>query len=222
MTTPHTGPVRVGIDTSTDVRAGIAAGGRVLASGAVTDRRAHAEQLMPLLQRLLTEAGVTLADVESIVVGVGPGPFTGLRVGVVTATTMAEVLGVAVRGVCSLDAVASAWPDAPEQFVVVSDARRREVYWARYAASGERLDGPHVTAPDAVPALPLAGPGATLVPGGTVAGPTELDAGILAARGESLNDVGLEPLYLRRPDAEVPTRVKSTLAQPRLALGRKR
>lgn len=212
----------VGIDTSTDVRAGIAVDGRVVASGAVTDRRAHAEQLVPLLQRLLAEAGLTLADVDGFVVGVGPGPFTGLRVGVVTAATLAEVLGVGVRGVCSLDAVAAAWPDAPAEFVVVSDARRREVYWARYDGAGRRTAGPFVTAPDAVPRVPLAGPGASLVPGGDVAGPAELDAGVLAARGADLPEVGLEPLYLRRPDAEVPTRVKSTLTQPKLALGRNR
>lgn len=215
--------VVVGIDTSTDVRAGVAVAGRVVASGAVADPRAHAEQLAPLLQRLVAGAGLSLADVDRIVVGVGPGPFTGLRVGVVTAATLAEVLGVEVRGVCSLDAVAAAWASAgaPEEFAVVSDARRREVYWARYDASGRRTGGPFVTPPDAVPPLPLAGPGASLVPGGDVVGPTELDAGVLAARGEHLADAGLEPLYLRRPDAEVPTRVKSTLAQPRLLRGRK-
>lgn len=214
----------VGIDTSTDVRAGIAVDGRVVASGAVADPRAHAEHLVPLVQRLLADAGLTLAQVDEFVVGVGPGPFTGLRVGVVTAATLAEVLGVGVRGVCSLDAVAAAWADAgaPAQFAVVSDARRREVYWARYDASGRRIDGPHVTAPDAVPALPLAGPGAALVPEGSVQGPSALDGGVLAARGADLPDAGLDPLYLRRPDAEVPTRVKSTLARPKLALGRRR
>lgn len=214
----------VGIDTSTDVRAGIAVDGRVVASGAVADRRAHAEQLVPLLQRLVAGAGTTLAAVDSFVVGVGPGPFTGLRVGVVTAATLAEVLGVGVRGVCSLDVVAAAWASggAPEDFAVVGDARRREVYWARYDAAGRRTAGPFVTAPDAVPAVPLAGSGAALVPGGDVQGPLELDAGVLAARGDGLEDAGLEPLYLRRPDAEVSTRVKSTLAAPRLALRRTR
>ena len=152
----------VGIDTSTDVRAGIAVDGRVVASGAVADRRAHAEQLVPLLQRLVAGAGTTLAAVDSFVVGVGPGPFTGLRVGVVTAATLAEVLGVGVRGVCSLDVVAAAWASggAPEDFAVVGDARRREVYWARYDAAGRRTAGPVVTAPDAVPAVPQAGSGA--------------------------------------------------------------
>ena len=216
--------VVVGIDTSTDVRVGVAVDGRIVASGAVADRRAHAEQLVPLLRGLLGDAGIALADVDRFVVGVGPGPFTGLRVGVVTAAVLAEVLGVPITGVCSLDAVAAAWAltNAPAEFVVVSDARRREVYWAHYDAAGRRLAGPFVTAPDAVPPLPLAGSGAPLVPGGDVRGPADLDAGVLAAHGDGLDDAGLEPLYLRRPDAEEPTRVKSTLAAPRLAMRRTR
>lgn len=210
----------LGIDTATDVRAGVARDGVVAAAGAVADRRAHAEQLLPLVRRMLAAAGAAPADLTGIVVGVGPGPFTGLRVGVATAVTMAEALGIEVRGVCSLDVVArdcAGRPDAPTApFAVVADARRREVYWARYAPDGSRLEGPFVTAPDAVPDLPLAGPGATLT-GRPCAGPDEIDAGLLAAAAGEWADAGLVPLYLRRPDAEVPTRRKSTLLQPRLA-----
>ncbi len=207
------------LDTSTAVAVGVAADGRILASGRVDDSRAHAEELMPLVTRVLADAGVSLADVDALIAGVGPGPFTGLRVGVVTATTLAEVLGVPVRGACSLDAIAAAWSaaGAPDAFVVASDARRREVYWARYDASGRRVDGPHVTAPAEVPALPLAGPGASLI--GDATGPEALDAGWLAA---DLPDAGLEPLYLRRPDAEVSTKVKSALPAPRVSLRRVR
>jgi tRNA A37 threonylcarbamoyladenosine modification protein TsaB len=100
---------------------------------------------------------------------------------------------------------------------VVADARRKEVYWARYAADGTRVDGPSVTAPDLVPDVPLAGPGATLT-GRDCAGPDGLDAGLLAASADRLPDAGLVPLYLRRPDAEVPTTRKSTLLQPRVAM----
>lgn len=210
----------LGVDTSTDVCAGLARDGEVVASAAIHDRRAHAEQLTPLIRRLLSEAGVSFSDLDAIAVGVGPGPFTGLRVGVVTATTLAFVEDVPVRGVCSLDAVAAGWTGAPDEFAVVTDARRHEVYWARYAG-GRRVDGPHVGPAGEVPSLPLAGPGATLVRP-DVAGPTELDAGVLAAHALELPDAGLEPLYLRRPDAEVPTRRKSTLVQPKLSLGRKR
>lgn len=212
----------LGIDTATDVRVGLAVDGAVVASAAIADTRAHAEQLMLLVQRVLADAGRTVSDLTEVVVGIGPGPFTGLRVGVAAGHTLAAALGLPVRGVCSLDVVAAEWVrrgDAPEEFLIASDARRKEVYWARYDSTGRRLDGPQVSAPATLPALPLGGPGAHLV-SATVAGPDAIDAGLLAAL--NLPDAGLEPLYLRRPDAEVPTRVKSTLLQPRLAVtGRK-
>jgi tRNA threonylcarbamoyl adenosine modification protein YeaZ len=154
------------------------------------------------------------------VVGVGPGPFTGLRVGVAAAEVLAMALGIPIRGVGSLDAVASQAVTETRfagEFLVAADARRKEVYWARYAADGTRLDGPFVTAPDAVPALPTIGTGADLV-ASAVEGPRTLDAGHLALVGGRLPEQGLEPLYLRRPDAEVSTTRKSTLLQPRLTL----
>ena len=206
------------IDTSTDVRVGLAADGAVLASSAVTDSRAHAERLMPLVRTTLADAGRSLADVTQLVVGVGPGPFTGLRVGVVTAHTLGFVLGVPVRGVCSLDAAAAGFDGAEGEFLAVSDARRKEVYWARYAADGTRLTGPFVTPAAELPALPVTGPGAALAGGTSV----PLDGGLLALAGPNLPDVGLSPLYLRRPDAEVPSTRKSTLLQPRLSVGRVR
>lgn len=224
MSTPL-GRVVLGIDTATDVRAGLAVDGVPVVSEAFTDRRSHAEQLLPLVQRVLAGAGLRPVELTGIAVGVGPGPFTGLRVGVAAAITLAEALGIPVRGVCSLDVVAQDWagrPNAPgQEFVVVADARRKEVYWARYAGDGRRLGGPFVTAPSELPELPLAGPGAELS-GRLVAGPDALDAGLLAAAAARMADAGLEPLYLRRPDAEVPTTVKSTLLAPRLAMMEKR
>ena len=208
----------LGIDTSTDVRVGLADETGVLASRAVTDSRAHAEQLMPLVTATLAEAGRALSDIALIVVGVGPGPFTGLRVGVVTAQTLGFALGVPVRGVCSLDAVAAGHLVAGNpggEFLAVSDARRREVYWARYDTDGRRVEGPAVSPASELPELPVVGPGAGLA-GGT---PSPLDGGILALDGAELPGVGLSPLYLRRPDATVPTNRKSTLLQPRLARG---
>lgn len=210
----------LGIDTSNDVRAGLARDGQVLVSVAVEDRRAHAEQLVALVQQAVGRAGVNLGELTSVVVGVGPGPFTGLRVGVAAALTLGEALGIPVRGVCSLDVVALAWADrgdAPADFAVVADARRKEVYWARYDAAGLRTAGPFVTTPDQVPAGALAGPGAGLT-GGECVGPEVLDAGAMAAAADRLIDAGTEPLYLRRPDAEVPTTRKSTLLQPRIAM----
>jgi tRNA threonylcarbamoyl adenosine modification protein YeaZ len=211
------GTVTLGIDTSATVCAGLARDGVAIASGVVPDSRAHVEQLMPLVRRLLSEAGVSPSEVDGVAVGVGPGPFTGLRVGVVAAAVLAETLGVPVRGVCSLDVLAAqavAAGGVDTDFVVASDARRKEFYWARYRADGSRADGPFVTAPGELPDLPAFG---------AVTGtPLALDSGHLAAIAWGLPDAGLEPLYLRRPDAEVPTARKSTLLPPRLAHGRTR
>jgi len=117
----------LGIDTSTGVTAAVARPGHVLASRAVTATNVHAEQLMPLASEVVAESGHVLADLAGIVVGVGPGPFTGLRVGIVTAQTLSYVLDVGLRGVCSLDIVALTFAATrpARGFTVVSDARRK-------------------------------------------------------------------------------------------------
>ena len=203
------------LDTATAVNVGLARGGQVLAVGTVADRMAHAEQLMPLVADVLARTGVRAADLDQIVVGLGPGPFTGLRVGVVTAQILATVTGVALHGVCSLDVLAAEYAiTGPEgEFAVATDARRREVYWARYAADGTRLTGPAVDRPDAVPRQPTIGPAVDLYPDHLTAapGPRRLDPGVMAVRGPDLPDAGREPLYLRRPDATEPSRPKSVL-----------
>ncbi len=211
------------VDTSTTVNVGLAVGSEVLATARVTDRMAHAEQLMPLVARCFVAAGVDRAELGLIVVGLGPGPFTGLRVGVATAHVLGMALGIPVRGVCSLDAIAAqhvaarrADPEraalADGEFVVVTDARRRELYWARYTAQGIRLGEPQVSSPDGLPGLASVGPAAELYPQLAAArGPRELDPGLLAVHGPDLPDLGREPLYLRRPDATEPGKRKSVL-----------
>ena len=99
------------------------------------------------------------------------------------------------------------------EFVVATDARRKEVYWARYAGDGTRLEGPAVNAADDVPRLPTVGPGTLLYPDRleVVDGPATLDPAVLAALGPRLVGAGVEPLYLRRPDAAEPGRRKSVL-----------
>lgn len=216
-------PCVLGIDTATVATVGLARGGAVLARATAPDRMRHVEQLIGLVDQVCAEAGIDPRDrslQRLLVVGVGPGPFTGLRVGIVTARTLGAALGIDVRGVCSLDvlaaqAVAAAAPAG--EFVTATDARRREVYWARYDASGRRLAGPEVGSPDGVPELPCYGPATAVYPDRlTVAGPELiLDGGTLAAVGADLPDVGLEPLYLRRPDAVEPSRPKSVLATNR-------
>ena len=208
--------ITLGIDTSAFVAVGVAVDGAALARVVVEDTRAHVEALMPAVLEACAAAGVALRDVDEFVVGMGPGPFTGLRVGVSTAWTLAHLAGRTPRGVCSLDVVAREWADAgaPDEFVVVADARRREVYWRRYGADGTPLGEPQVTAPDAVPALPVAGAVPDHAPALTATGPARLDPGVLAARWETLAPAGDEPYYLRQADATVPGKPKSAL--PRL------
>lgn len=210
----------LGIDTATDVRVGLAGDGNILGAGFEANNRAHAERLLPLVAQLMNDTHHELSALTAIVVGVGPGPFTGLRVGVAAAETLAVALGIEVKGVCTLDVVARTWVErgtAPAEFAVVADARRKEVYWARYRGDGVRLDGPFVSAPTEVPELPLAGPGVALT-GRAGIGPDTVDAAVMALHGEDLADAGLEPLYLRHPDAAVPTTRKSALPRPRIAM----
>ena len=176
-------------------------------------RMKHGEQLAPLIDAALTEAGVVRQDLTAIAVGVGPGPFTGLRVGLVTARTLAFVLELPVYGVCSLDvlAVEAAQGARPigRDFTVATDARRKEVYLAAYAEQGRRLDGPEVVRPaDAATDGPVVGEGAVLYPDSfpDAREPVLPSAGWLArAVAEELAELhDPEPMYLRRPDAIAP------------------
>jgi tRNA threonylcarbamoyl adenosine modification protein YeaZ len=207
-------------DTSTPaVTVAVHDGHSVVAESTVVDALRHGELLAPGIDTALRGAGVTSAELTRLAVGVGPGPFTGLRVGVVTGRTMAAVLGIPVVGVCTLDVLAAQAVDegaVREEFVVATDARRREVYWARYDAGGGRVDGPHVAKPsDVGDALPVVGRGATLYPDelGPAHEPESPSAVVLAslvvAGRVALLDP--EPLYLRRPDVALPTRRKSVL-----------
>lgn len=213
----------IGLDTSTVAVVGVAVDGRPVAERAAPDRMRHAEQLIGLVEAACADAGIDPRDPgppRLIVAGVGPGPFTGLRVGIVTARTLGLALGVEVRGICSLDVIAAQVVETVRtdtEFVVATDARRREVYWARYDAAGRRCGGPEVGSPDAVPRLPCYGPATAVYPDRLVtAGPElGLSGRTLAAVGPGLPDAGLEPLYLRRPDAAVPSRPKSVLATTR-------
>jgi tRNA threonylcarbamoyl adenosine modification protein YeaZ len=210
------------------------------------DARKHAELLMPGVLAACSDARVALRDVDAVVTGIGPGPFTGLRVGMVTAAALGDALGVPVHGVCSLDAIAA---DASRgatlggPLLVVTDARRREVYWALYAAlhdaglhddlrdsvlhdAAPRIDGPHVEAPAAL-ADRVAELGAVAAAGGSAgllglpvrepASPSP--AGLVAVAAAALRSGAvpgpLEPLYLRRPDAVEPQARKPVSSPPR-------
>lgn len=214
----------VGFDTATPaVSVALHDGERVVSEAFATDGRRHGELLAPMIAKVMADAGASRADLTAVAVGVGPGPYTGLRIGVVTARVLGAVLGIPVYGVCSLDVIAvAAVAQAPRgEFLVATDARRKEVYWARYDAAGARLAGPQVGSATSIAGateLPVAGNGGQLYPEafGAVTGPAYPDARTLCAivAGQLGEPAGLsrsavpllaaEPLYLRRPDAREP------------------
>lgn len=192
----------------------------VLAESFEVDARRQGELLAPSIEAVLADAGADRRDLTAVVVGVGPGPFTGLRVGVVTARVLGHALGIPVHGVCTLDAIALAAAGAvTDAFVVATDARRREVYWARYDGAGRmptRTAGPAVNRPAAVATeLPTVGAGAVLYPeafpdnrGFPYPAAADLARHVIAG-GPVLPAT---PLYLRRPDAAEPGAAKAVLA----------
>ncbi|MDQ1028734.1 tRNA threonylcarbamoyl adenosine modification protein YeaZ [Streptomyces umbrinus] len=208
------------LDTATPaVTVALHDGTSVIAASSQVDARRHGELLLPAVDRVFAEAGLRLDAVTSIVVGVGPGPYTGLRVGLMTADTFGLALGIPVHGLCTLDGLAYAADrsiaDGP--FVVATDARRKEVYWARYADSRTRVTEPTVDRPGEldIGGLPAVGAGALLYPDTfpDAREPEHVSAAALAslaaerlAAGEELE--ASRPLYLRRPDAQVPKNYK--------------
>jgi tRNA threonylcarbamoyl adenosine modification protein YeaZ len=227
------------LDTATPaVTVALHDGTRVLAESTAHDPRRHGELLAPAIETVLREAGASRTDLTDVVAGTGPGPFTGLRVGLVTARTLAAALSLRLHGVGTLDALAfHALQQVPDSlangFVVATDARRKEVYWARYApaagatgaAAVQRVDGPGVSRPADVPTegLPVVGRGAQLYaaellggPDVEPLGPLDPSAAALAtytaqllATGTTLDQI--EPQYLRRPDVTMSAGHKSVL-----------
>ncbi|HEU0103591.1 MAG TPA: tRNA (adenosine(37)-N6)-threonylcarbamoyltransferase complex dimerization subunit type 1 TsaB [Mycobacteriales bacterium] len=183
----------------------------------VVDARAHGELLATGVRAVLAELGARPGDLGAVAVGLGPGPFTGLRVGIMTAAALADALGIPAYGCCSLDAV-DPWGEGER--VVVTDARRREVYWAEYAADDERVAGPSVLRPAALAeALREVGWTGRVLGDGALAHPDlfpgvspqprypSAEGVVLLAARRALSGAPTEPLlpiYLRRPDATPP------------------
>jgi tRNA threonylcarbamoyl adenosine modification protein YeaZ len=217
-------------DTATPaVTAALHDGERVLAESTTIDARRHGELLVPTIETVLREAGASLRDVTVVVAGSGPGPYTGLRVGLMTAQALATSLGVPAYGVCTLDAVAYG-SGLTEPFLVATDARRKEVFWGHYQDLRTRLSGPAVDKPQELPGeIPLVGAGGRMY-AETFGASRLLDApdypfaGALAAlAAEQLGERDVRevvesgthpvlslplPIYLRRPDARVPSAPK--------------
>ncbi len=195
----------------------VAAGGasQLLGERVTVDARRHGELLAPSIEAMLLAADRTPGDLAAVVAGVGPGPFTGLRIGLVTAAALADALGVPTYGVCSLDAIGYAGGPAAGSVLVATDARRREVYWGLHGPDGRRMDGPYVSRPADVPTggcVLARGAGAELyaeVFGLPVEPPAHPPAlALLALATQRVSDRApsevLTPLYLRRPDATEP------------------
>jgi tRNA threonylcarbamoyl adenosine modification protein YeaZ len=197
-------------------------GAAVIAAESAVDARRHGELLSAFIDKVLRSAGAGHADLTGVAVGTGPGPYTGLRAGLMTARVLGSALGIRIDGICSLDVIAAAARSGAGQseFLVATDARRREVYWARYSPAGQRTGGPEVSWPADVPAgLPVAGEGPVLYPdlAGRVLEPRYPSAGELAGIVVARLAAGLppepaEPLYLRRPDAREPGKPKRVTA----------
>ena len=176
----------------------------VLGLRVTVDPRAHAETLTPNVLGALADAELSMSDLGAVVVGCGPGPFTGLRVGMATAAAYGHALAIPVFGVCSLDGIGG---ETSGEALVVTDARRREVYWARYR-DGARIDGPAVAAPAEVPvgdtAVVAGSPEHAALFGLPVSGPEyPSPTGLVGAVADwDREPDALVPLYLRRPDAK--------------------
>lgn len=198
----------------------VADDGGVIAEASHEDPRRHAEVIGTLLADVISR--VDRSAVTAIACGVGPGPYTGLRVGIAAANAVGVAWGLPVHGLCSLDALAMrVIADHPGAGVeVATDARRSEAYWASYDATGQRVEGPRVRPTDALPDSVVRGlphavwvgrrVQALLAQGAPVSHadlPLDVHGQDTGATARALGGAGLllpRPLYLRRPDAMVP------------------
>lgn len=217
------------LDTSATASAALMRDDQIIAHRATDSQRNHSEVLAQFVAQVFDTAQLdptVPGTVDAVLVGVGPGPFTGLRAGIITAQTLAHIWGTPIHGVLSLDALAhrvapEAFRTGAQEFVVATDARRKEVYWAHYdniAGQPQRLHGPFVTDPAEVTQLPVYGAGAGLYPealygmtGFTSAVPDAKDIAAYGAvalrRGRGLLPV--EPQYLRGHDAKIPKQMRN-------------
>lgn len=168
--------VSLTIDTATaQTIVGLLEGEKILFQEAHDGATDHGRAVSYLVARALASGPVP----DQVIVGMGPGPFTGLRVGIAFAQSFALARGIPVIGICSLDAIEI----DQEEYVAAIDARRKEIYWARYQG-GRRIEGPSVNKPDEVLGFII----------DQYPSPAKM---VSLAKGENFT----EPLYLRRPDA---------------------
>lgn len=230
---PVTASLTLCLDTSDGVAVALLRDGEELAGARSDEARRHVETLTPLITGCLQQAGATAAEITEVAVGTGPAPFTGLRVGLVTARTFAQARGIPALGVSSLEAIAAAAAAPGTEVLVATDARRREVYWGRYRRTETGVQivaGPGVgTATDLaaahtdlIDAGRVVGAGVRLYPQALAtgldqdaieeAGATVVDAAMLGRLARERAAAGAEQptraLYLRNPDIAPPSRRK--------------
>jgi tRNA threonylcarbamoyl adenosine modification protein YeaZ len=194
------------IDTATSrTSVGLFDGAIPLFAGRHDGATEHGEALPRLVEGALEVAAELGKEIKEVVVGMGPGPFTGLRAGIAFAQVFAHARKIPLAGICSLDGIVSG---VSGEYIVATDARRKEIYWAKYD-SGKRVTEPRVSLPDEVKALrlPVYGEGAERYG-------FEADIDLiyphplfLLAATEWADNVH-EPIYIRKPDA-VPTSERS-------------
>lgn len=187
------------IDTSAGTSVALVADGRVLAEADESGTRRHAEAIGALLREALREAGAAPHDVAGVVAGMGPGPFTGLRVGIAAARAFAFGIGAPVHPVVSHDAIAFG---SRGRVLVVTDVRRREVAWSLYEPGVRRIEGPTLAdRGEGFDAVVARHPGVPILDPPTVsAASLGLVAELLIADGRPLAPD--TPVYLRAPDAK--------------------
>lgn len=194
------------IDSSAGLSVALHDGENVVASITRNDHGVQGELAADFVHEVLEQASWSTADVTDVVVGVGPGPYTGLRVGIVTATVFGHARKIPVHGVCSLDAIGFAHGG---DCIAVTDARRKELYWAKYE-NGRRVGDPSVSTPaDLIAAHPssqFVGTGVVLYPDIVSGEEVALEAANLATAYAHDNaiEVAVSPMYLRKPDADEP------------------
>lgn len=226
-----TGGYLLCLDTSGDAAVALTRDGEVLGSARSESDRRHVETLAPMIAGVLSGAGIGAAHLDAVVVGTGPAPFTGLRVGIATARALARGAGIDAHGVCSLEAIALRAGIA--EVLVVTDAKRREVYFARYRVRDGELST--VAEPSVATPADVAAEHGDLIAGGAVRGPAvglypdtfgaaggeladAVDPAVLgelaAARLAAGQQLPLTPLYLRRPDVHAASARKRASASP--------
>ncbi|RJN31734.1 tRNA (adenosine(37)-N6)-threonylcarbamoyltransferase complex dimerization subunit type 1 TsaB [Nesterenkonia natronophila] len=215
------------IDSSAGASVALTRDGAPLDAWRTEQTTSHAEVLAPAVQRMMIGAGVTGADLDGVAVGVGPGPFTGLRVGLALAHALAEAWRKPLHGICSLDSLALRATDAgvEGEFLVATDARRREVYWAQYIRDekGSRLvRGPFGASATDLPELPAVGAGLGLYPQELRPATMDEDPSAWVPDAAELGQLAegalvgelhgvlcqARPLYLRESDAQVPVQMR--------------